>query len=52
MSKENENTDDRDKFGNLLEIAITYRVHITNDDLKKKNKNKKKNTSSKKKKDK
>lgn len=50
MSKENENTDDRDKFGNLLEIAITYRVHITNDDLKKKNK--KKNTSSKKKKDK
>lgn len=50
MSKENENTDDRDKFGNLLEIAITYNVHITNDDLKKKNK--KKNTSSKKKKDK
>ena len=52
MSEENENIDDRDKFKHLLEVAITYNVRLTNDDLKKKAKKKKATSKPKKKKDK
>lgn len=46
MSKEKENSNTGDEFQNFIEFAITYKVRVTNKDLKKKK------ASSKKKKDK
>ncbi len=41
MSKEKEENEDGKKFKNMLTIAISYKVPVTNEDLKKKNQKKK-----------